>query len=894
MAAFKHLQAVTTISHEDRYETLVELSPDALYVVQDNFLVFINNAGTRQMRARCPEELLGLPLSAIVHPQSMERVAHRLRKMFETGMPAPIIEQKYLRLDGTTIDVEVCAAPFLYEGRPAIQVIARDITDRKVAQEALRISEQNLHARAQEAMSAHRTLQLEKRILEKMAFDMPLPLVLSEICIEVEQHLSGNAACTILLIKPDNLHITVAAAPSLPKRFSTLIEGSIIGPEAGICGRCIYLGQQLVVEDIDLDPRWDAYREAARKIDLRACWSTPIVDAIGKVVGAFGVYYHQPQSPSPEDFSFIDDITHLVGIALQKEKIERSLQESEERYRSVVNSLHEGIIVQSKDGIVLACNPSAERILHVQPGSLIGLRHGSFFTRIMTEDGIELCIDALPSQEVFTNGQPQLGLILAIEISNGKKVWISENVVPIYKPGAADPESILISFSDITEVKDAQQCLQYMATHDSLTGLPNRAFLAERLASALLEAEMHGYHIKPDFYQRIAVLFLDLDRFKSVNDSVGHEAGDDLLRMVAGRLNAVIGATDTLARLGGDEFVILVHRFEDKDYPAQLCERVLATLAEPFVLEGNEYYLGVSIGVANYPQDGQTGTELLRCADTAMYFAKESGRNNFQFFTPQLHDKMHRRYYLEHNLRRAMGNNELFIHYQPKVDAINGRIVGAEALLRWESAQIGDVTPTEFIPLAEETGLIVAIGAWTLEQACKQAVLWRKSINADFCMAVNLSPRQFLDDGVVAMVKRALTASGLPASGLELEITEGLLMGDNEKLMPVFDALTGIGVKFSIDDFGTGYSSLAYLQRFPIQHLKIDRSFISRIPESRDSIVLTQAIIAMSRALGMKVTAEGVEDSHQMEFLKQAGCNEMQGFFFGRPVAIDTFELLHQ
>ncbi len=715
-----------TEQHADRYEMLVELSPDALYVVQEGLVVFINHAGARQLGAS-REEIFGLPLSSLLHPDYLPRAADRVQHMLRSGHAAPTMEQQYLRRDGSVIDVEVRSAPFSYEGKPAIQVIARDITDRKAAELSLQFSEQRYRVLATEA-----------------------------------------------------------------------------------------------------------------------------------------------------------------------ERARRDLADSEEQYRSVVEHLNEGIILQSREGVVLACNPSAERILRIPPGELVGIRRGTYFKRVLTEKGAEIAREQLPSEQVFASGKPMLDLVLAIELMSGEVVWISENVLPIRQADDAALETILISFLDITAVKDAQKRLEYMATHDSLTGLPNRALLTERLGGALRLAEQAT--ALPDAAgecaANIAVLFLDLDRFKHVNDTIGHEAGDDLLCMVAERLTACICEHDTLARLGGDEFVILACRFTNDDYASQLCERILTALTGPFSLEGNEYYLGVSIGIGAYPEDGREGSDLLRCADSAMYFAKESGRNNYQFFTSRLNARSQRRYHLENNLRRALGNNELFLQYQPKIDARSGRIVGAEALLRWENLPAGMIAPVEFIPVAEETGLIIAIGAWVIDQACRQASRWRQEAAPDLCVAVNLSPRQFQDEKLLQTVTDALAASGLPAHALELEITEGLLMGETDRLMPVFEALTALGVKFSIDDFGTGYSSLSYLQRFPISNLKIDRSFINRIPENRDSVALTQAIIAMAQALDMKVTAEGVEDVRQMEFLKQAGCHEMQGYFFSKPLNAEAFERL--
>jgi EAL domain-containing protein (putative c-di-GMP-specific phosphodiesterase class I) len=318
-------------------------------------------------------------------------------------------------------------------------------------------------------------------------------------------------------------------------------------------------------------------------------------------------------------------------------------------------------------------------------------------------------------------------------------------------------------------------------------------------------------------------------------------------------------------------------------------------MSEPFVIEQHQYHLGTSIGISVFPHDGTDGPTLLRCADSAMYLAKELGRNNYQFFTSDLMIRAQHRYTLERNLRRALVDSEFLLYYQPKVSLIDGRILGAEALIRWQMPDIGLVAPTEFIPFAEEIGLIVPIGRWVLAKACEQAQLWRKTYKTDFKISVNISPRQFQDPKLPEFILEVLLESGLPAHALQLEITEGLLMVEAEHLSSVFDAIKTLGISISLDDFGTGFSSLSYLQRFPIDNLKIDRSFIREIPENQDSVVLTKAIIAMSSALGMSVTAEGVESIEQMEFLKEAGCDEIQGFYFSRPVSVEQFsDLLRQ
>lgn len=877
-----HILLASDFPSGDRYEMLVELSPDALYVLQDECLVYINAAGVRLLCAESHEELIGLPASKLLHPAYLAKSQARMTQMLGSGQPAPSVEQKYVRRDGQVIDVEVRSAPFIYEGKPAIQVLARDITSRKAAEEALHFSEERHRLAAQEATRAKDSLHHEKIILEMIALDEPLKDILREVCLGIEW-IVGQICCAISLLDASGKHIQVVAAPSLPVAYIDAMQGMAIGTQAACCGTAICLNQPVIAGDIASDSMWKTLRDTALAHGLRACWSVPVRAASGAVLGALDVYYAEPQLPSKDDLNFVSNITHLVGVAVQKDRVERSLHESEERYRSVVNCLAEGIMVQSRDGTIVACNPSAERILRVPPGSAVGSA-GMNLRRMFAEDGSEILPEQLPSRVALRTGEAILNLTMGVETADGATVWVSQNVLPIRQAGEQDVSSVLVSFTDVSAVKEAQQRLQFLASHDSLTGLPNRAFLVDRLAHALSMAQRQKH--------QVALLFLDLDRFKHVNDTVGHEAGDQLLQTVTARLSACIRETDTLARLGGDEFVVLAEGFDDASYLTGLAERMLGAISEPFHLRGYEYYLGVSIGISVYPDDGEDGNTLLRCADSAMYAAKEGGRNNYQFYTQELNARSQRRYHLEKNLRHALVSEQFVVYYQPKIDLQSGRIIGAEALLRWQNPESGLVSPVDFIPVAEETGLIVPIGRWVLEQACRQAAAWRAHLAQDLRIAVNLSPRQFQDEGLVEAVGQALQSAGLPAQALELEITESLLIGESDKLLPMFDALVSLGVAFSLDDFGTGYSSLSYLQRFPISNLKIDRSFINDIPGNRDSVALTQTIIAMANALTLTVTAEGVEEELQMRFLTDAGCHEMQGNYFSEPIAAADFERL--
>ena len=425
----------------------------------------------------------------------------------------------------------------------------------------------------------------------------------------------------------------------------------------------------------------------------------------------------------------------------------------------------------------------------------------------------------------------------------------------------------------------AEEAVKFVATHDALTGLPNRMMFNQRLGHALAQAERYGW--------RLAVFFIDLDRFKIINDTLGHESGDLLLREVAQRLTDNLRAADTVARLGGDEFVVLVEQVGDLHDLAGVAHKLVAALTAGFPLAGQEYHVTASIGVAAYPDDGADLQTLLKNADIAMYRAKEQGRNAFEFYSAQMNVHSLERLSLESGLRRALDRHELVLHYQPQVDIRRGHITGMEALVRWQHPELGLIPPDRFIQIAEETGLIVALGEWVLHTACEARQAWQSLDIPDIRVAVNLSPRQFVHGDLLKEVMRALAQTGCHPSRLELEITESMVMHNPERAVELIHQLKDMGVRVAIDDFGTGYSSLAYLKRFPIDSLKIDRSFILDIPGDKGDAAITQAVIAMAHSLGLKVIAEGVETRQQFNFLRKHRCNEMQGYYFSAPLPIE-------
>ncbi|HRP98144.1 MAG TPA: EAL domain-containing protein [Rhodocyclaceae bacterium] len=445
-------------------------------------------------------------------------------------------------------------------------------------------------------------------------------------------------------------------------------------------------------------------------------------------------------------------------------------------------------------------------------------------------------------------------------------------------------EGVVVLIEDISERKASEERIRYLAEHDALTGLPNRLRLHERLAQAILTAQRE--------HRRLALLFIDLDHFKNINDTLGHHVGDQLLRVVAERIVQCVRATDTVSRPGGDEFTLLLPDIAGPDDAARVAEKVLDALARPYSIDGRQLMISASVGIGLYPDDGADIAALMRSADLAMYHGKESGRNAYHFFRAEMNERVHERMALETALRRALKNGEFLLHYQPQIDSATRRIVGVEALLRWQDPEAGLVSPARFIPLAEETGLILPLGAWVLKEACRQNRAWQAAGLPALPVAVNISALQFRQRQFVELVADALAASGLTAACLELELTESIMMDAAERHLEVLEAIRDMGIRMAIDDFGTGYSSLAYLKRLPIDKLKIDQAFVRDVATDPDDAAIVGAIIGLARNMKLEVIAEGVESEAQLDFLRRGGCDQVQGYLFSPPLPAAAFELL--
>ncbi len=473
-----------------------------------------------------------------------------------------------------------------------------------------------------------------------------------------------------------------------------------------------------------------------------------------------------------------------------------------------------------------------------------------------------------------------------LQMSDGRIKFVVERGKSFYAGNGSALRSVG-TIQDITHLKEYEKQLARQTTRDALTALPNRDHFQQQVDQALQRARDHG--------QRLTLMFIDVDDFRNINEAHGHRIGDRLLKDISERLRHCLRDGDILARLGGDEFAVLVEASAQEDYDRGVAERLLLESARPVTVDQMEFFVSCSIGITRYPADGSDIDTLLSNADAAMYHAKSEGKNNYRFYAPEMNQSLRRRMNIGSNLRRAVSNGDFLLHYQPRVELKQGNIVGVEALIRWQDGEGGLISPAEFIPVAEENGLIVPMGEWVLRTACQQARLWQERFRRDLTVAVNISARQFSTCDLVQLVQRVLDDTCLAPDLLELELTETMLMHDVRRVQQVLAGLRELGVSLAVDDFGTGYSSLSYLKSFPLDALKIDRSFVTDIARDANDEAIVRAIIALAHSLDLRVVAEGVETREQMQYLLLQGCDEVQGFYFSRPVPdLQISELLQQ
>jgi diguanylate cyclase (GGDEF)-like protein/PAS domain S-box-containing protein len=709
---------------------------------------------------------------------------------------------------------------------------------------------------------------LRSFMMERLVSELALEQILKDFVLKIEDTMPG-ALCSILLLDAERQHLGLGAAPHLPAFYNAAIDGVQIGPQTGSCGTAAFTGQRVIVGDIATHPYWVDFKEIASRAGLAACWSEPIRSGSNQVLGTFAIYHRAPAMPQAYELELIEMAAHLTAIAIERKRAELQLQ----LVAKVFEHGSEAIMITDNQGCIVRVNHAFSQITGYSEAEALGHNPSLLSSGRHEPDFFQAMWAA-----VHVHGQWQG------EIWNRRKdgsVYPELLSISLLRDSSGAVANYIAIATDISKHKKDEAHIQRLVDFDPLTGLPNRRLLRDRVDSALSHAQRHG--------EPLALMFLDLDRFKNVNDSLGHHIGDELLIQVAQRLKSTLREEDTVCRLGGDEFVLLCPGL-DAAGATHVANKVQEVAAQRYTIEQQELAITFSIGIALFPTDGDSFETLSMSADTAMYRAKQGGRNVFRFFTAQMQTESARTLQLENGLRRALELQQFHLVYQPQVSLQDGRVVGMEALLRWDHPTLGQVSPAEFIPVAEDSGLILSIGEWVLRTATRQLRVWLDAGLPIQQMAVNLSAVQFRHANLPELVTQVLAETGLPPQYLELELTEGVAMNDPLGAIAVMNKLHERGVRMSIDDFGTGYSSLNYLKRFQVYKLKIDQSFVRDITDDPDDKAIVVAIIALAHSLGFLTIAEGVETKGQLAFLRAQGCDEVQGYLYSEPLLAEPFE----
>ena len=740
--------------------------------------------------------------------------------------------------------------------------VKEDITERRLAQAALERLNRTL-----------RVLSAGNNALVRTGDEATLLTELGRILVEV----GGYGLVWVGMPEPGNEAVLRPVMMHPEGRVDAALLTQDRGTDAhwpGFVGVAMAQERPIICSSFVDDAYYAQANDAVRRCSCEAGAALPLVSG-QTLFGVLVLHTDGQETLGSEELALLQELADDLAYGIAARRREDILHLREQAIEASSN----GIMISSvadADHPFTYVNPAFERITGYGAAEAVG-RNGRFLLggdMAQPElDGIRLALrEGREGHAVLRNYR-----------KDGSLFWIELSVSPVRRNGGPVTHFVSV-LTDITESKSYEAALEYQSNHDQLTGLPNRNLLADRLDQALVRATRDG--------DEVAVVVLDLDRFKVINEGLGQAVGDALLRQVAARLKSCIRDMDTLARLGGDEFVLILPALEATRAAQLGCARVQSVLAAPFEAQEQRLTLSVSMGVSLFPRDAGDAQDLLRQAEAAMYRAKEQGRNGIQFFTAEINQRVNARLTMESQLRRALDNGEFVLHYQPQVDLVSGSVIAAEAVVRWNHPERGLVPPVEFIPLAEETGLIVPLGEWALVEACRQHRAWLDAGLSAGRIAVNLSPRQFSDASLLPLVRRVLADTGLPATLLDLEVTESMAMQDVESAIEMLNELTRLGVRISLDDFGTGHSSLSYLQRFAVKTLKIDRSFVHDVAVDPHRAAITSTIIVMAHNLGLSVIAEGVETLAELRYLRQHACDEIQGYYFSRPLPASQYEAL--
>jgi diguanylate cyclase (GGDEF)-like protein/PAS domain S-box-containing protein len=889
------------------------------------------------------EKLHGLSFRTVTHPEDLERDEGALDRLRAHGLIPESVEKRFLRPDGSIVWVQRSTSLIRgADGNPRFIVSAFvDLTERRSKDRALAQINAFLTTIVENSPVAIYTADTEGRITfwnpaaertfgftREQAIGQRAPFVPEAKRAEAanlrERVIAGEILTGLELERQradgSVIHINGAAAPLRDEndRVTGLLVACIDTTEAKLTaqelGRQLHFTRALI--DAIPSPVYFKDRAGCYKVYNRA-WDElfgggrnwidrTVFDMFDRTHASIHHERDRPlyESPSSTTYeavvptaaggtremlynkvSFVErsgEVAGLIGVitdVTRYKETERALEASEARFRVLTESALDLISVLDADGTIRYQSPALKHLMGYDPAETVGL---NIFDMIHRDD-----VEHVKAAVRHIAGMAQSREPIEFRIRHRDGMWRTFESLGTNCLANVHIGGLVFNSRDITDRKVIQQRIQHLAYHDNLTGLPNRSLLQDRLAHSIARAERSG--------RKVAVLFIDLDNFKNINDTLGHDVGDELLRQVSRRLSECVRLEDTIARQGGDEFIVLLDSLEDGRGASIVAQKILNALRLPFILGGTEQHVSGSVGIALYPEDGRDAQTLMKNADTAMFHGKGLGKNTYQYFTAQMNIAVKRRMTLESALRRAVMQKDFILHYQPQINLESGEIIAVEALVRWKTEDSGTVMPGDFIPLAEETGLINEIGEWVLREGCRQAKDWQNMGLAPRRMAINLSARQFSDKAFLDMVTRVLADTKLDPSCLELEITESQVMRQTDGMILLLTRLSEMGVHLAIDDFGTGYSSLSYLKRLPIQKLKIDQSFIRDITVDPNDTAIVVAIISMARSLDLETIAEGVETAGQLALLRSKGCRVGQGFYFSPPINAESmYPLLKQ
>ena len=824
---------------------------DAILVLNRDGTIERVNPATLSQTGYAEHELVGSPVSILSGGRKY------FAKIFDRALTRDIlaerIETHCVRKDGTRFAVSLSAARVFdpLTGSDRIVCVARDIAKRK-------------------------RLEAESRAISRIIHGVTTTANLEEFLKLVHSSIKRIVYAEnffVALIDPETDMLTMQFWVD---KYDPMPAPLKIG--RSLSAYVFRRGESMLLASDDVKKLIEAGEVESVGTDSPIWLGVPLITPSGPIGVLVVQDYENSDTYSERDMELLTSVADQIAIAIERKRNEEALRQSNERFQLVTRATSDAVWDWNLETDAIWWNEGFGKLFGYPPEE-VGTTVDAWQERLHPDDEERVTED------------------IHRHIEDGKTNWLSEyrfrrrdgsyaNVIDrgyvVYNEGR--PVRMLGSMMDVTDRKLLEDQLTHQALHDPLTKIANRALFRDRVDHALKRLSRNSISL--------AVLFLDLDNFKSINDTMGHAAGDRLLVAVAERLQDCLRTTDTAARLGGDEFAVLIESVHRTDEAVMIAERILEVFKQPFDIGGKEIYVGTSIGIATASDEETNAEAMLRNADLAMYLAKSDGKGRYVIFEPKMHEALVERVELEADLRRGIEENEFIIHYQPIFDLGSSRVTGMEALVRWEHPRLGLVPPMKFIPLAEETGLIVPLGEWVIVEACKQIQQWRTEFPAmeDLSVTVNISIRQFHQRDLVHTVRRALGESGLRPASLILEITESFMMEDAETTIEKLEQLKALGVRLAIDDFGTGYSSLSYLQRFPVDILKIDKSFIDKLGVGSEGNAVAKAIIMMGDSLNLRTIAEGIEHDHQITELKGLGCESGQGFHFARPLPSDAVE----